>query len=335
MLVKELVSLGAPSGFEDAVRDFIKEKVVADEIYTDSIGNLICHKKGNGKKIMISAHMDEVGLIITEITDSGFLKFDTLGGIETAVLCSKKVLIGNNKVPGIISAKAIHLQKGDEVTSPLKIKDLCIDIGAKDKESAKKLVSLGDYAVFDGEYTEFGNNLVKSKALDDRVGCAILLAMTKEDYDSDMYFVFSVQEEVGLRGATVAAYNIKPDLALVIEGTTCSDVYGSKPHNQVTNLGGGAVMTAMDRAAISDKEYYDFIMKTAQDNNIKLQIKRTGMGGTDAGAIQRCCTGVKTAVLAVPCRYIHSPVSVMNIEDSESVYKLARAVLKNIERSGL
>lgn len=335
MLVKELVFLGAPSGFEDTVRDFIKEKAVADEIYIDSIGNLICHKKGNGKKIMVSAHMDEVGLIITEITDSGFLKFDTLGGIETAVLCSKKVFIGNNKVPGIISAKAIHLQKGDEVTSPLKIKDLCIDIGAKDKESAKKLVSLGDYAVFDGEYTKFGNNLVKSKALDDRVGCAILLDLMKEDYDSDIYFVFSVQEEVGLRGATVAAYNIKPDLALVIEGTTCSDVYGSKPHNQVTNLGGGAVMTAMDRAAISDKDYYDFIMKTAQDNNIKLQIKRTGMGGTDAGAIQKSCAGVKTAVLAVPCRYIHSPVSVMNIEDSESVYKLAKAVLKNIERSGL
>ncbi len=335
MLVKELVSLGAPSGFEDAVREFIQKNAAADEIYTDSIGNLICHKKGNGKKIMVSAHMDEVGLIITEITDSGFLKFATLGGIETAVLCSKKVLIGDSKIPGIISAKAIHLQKGDEVTSPLKIKDLCIDIGAKDKESAKKIVGLGDYAVFDGEYTEFGNNLAKSKALDDRVGCAILLELMKEDYDNDIYFVFSVQEEVGLRGATVAAYNIKPDLALVIEGTTCSDVYGSKPHNYVTDLGGGAVMTAMDRVAISDKEYYDFIMKTAEDNNIKLQIKRTGMGGTDAGAIQRSCAGVKTAVLAVPCRYIHSPVSVMNLDDVESVYKLATFVLKNIERSGL
>jgi len=335
VLVKELVSLGAPSGFEDTVRNFIKEKAVADEVYIDSIGNLICHKKGNGKKVMVSAHMDEVGLIITEITDKGFLKFDTLGGIETAVLCSKKVLIGDNKVPGIISAKAIHLQKGDEVTSPLKIKDLCIDIGAKDKEAAKKIVNLGDYAIFDGEYIEFGDNLAKSKALDDRVGCAILLELMKENYDSDMYFVFSVQEEVGLRGATVAAYNIKPDIALVIEGTTCSDVYGSKPHNQVTNLGGGAVMTAMDRAAISDKEYYDFIMKTASENGIKLQIKRTAMGGTDAGAIQRSCAGVKTAVLAVPCRYIHSPVSVMNLEDYESVYKLAKVVLNNIERSGL
>ena len=335
MLVKELVSLNAPSGFEDSVRNFIKENIPFCEVYTDSMGNLICHKKGNGKKIMVAAHMDEVGLIITEITEKGFLKFSTLGGIDTAVLCSKKVLIGENEVPGIVSAKAIHLQSKNEVNTPLKIKDMCIDIGASDKEVAEKLVKLGDYAVFDGKYTPFGNNLVKSKALDDRVGCAIILELMKEEYQSDMFFVFTVQEEVGLRGAQVAAFNIKPDIALVIEGTTCSDVYGSKPHNQVTNLGGGAVMTAVDRAAISDKEYYDFIMKTASENNIKLQIKRTTMGGTDAGAIQRSTSGVKTAVLAVPCRYIHSPVSVMNIDDAESVYKLAKAVLKNIERSGL
>jgi len=335
VLVKELVSLNAPSGFEDSVRKFIKENIPSCEVSIDSMGNLICHKKGNGKKVMVAAHMDEVGLIITEITEKGFLKFSTLGGIDTAVLCSKKVLIGENSISGIVSAKAIHLQSKNEVNSPLKIKDLCIDIGASDKESAEKLVKLGDYAVFDGEYTTFGNNLVKSKALDDRVGCAIILELMKEEYQSDMYFVFTVQEEVGLRGAQVAAFNIKPDIALVIEGTTCSDVYGSKPHNQVTNLGGGAVMTAVDRAAISDKEYYEFIMKTACENNIKLQIKRTTMGGTDAGAIQRSASGVKTAVLAVPCRYIHSPVSVMNNEDVDNVYKLAKAVLKNIERSGL
>lgn len=335
MLVKELTTLNAPSSFEDSVRSFIRDRVCADEIYTDSMGNLICHKKGNGKKVMVAAHMDEVGLIINEITDNGFLRFTTLGGIETSVLCSKKVLIGENSIPGIVCAKAIHLQKSDEVTTPLKLKDLCIDIGAKDKEAAEKLVNMGDFAVFDGEYTPFGKNLVKSKALDDRVGCAIMLELIKEDYESDMYFVFTVQEEIGLRGAQVAAYNINPDIALVIEGTTCSDVYGSKPHNQVTNLGKGAVMTAMDSAAISDKDYYDFIMKIAEEHNIPLQIKRTTMGGTDAGAIQRSNTGVKTAVLAVPCRYIHSPVSVMNLSDVESVYKLSVAVLKSIERSDL
>ena len=335
VLVKELCNLCAPSGFEDEVRSFIRERVKADEIYTDTIGNLICHKKGSGKKVMVAAHMDEVGFIITDIAEDGFLKFSTLGGIETAVLCGKKVLIGKNRIPGIIGAKAIHLQKRDEVLTPLKLKELRIDIGAKDKESAKKLVSLGDYAVFDGEYTPFGENLVKSKALDDRVGCAVIMELMKEDYDSDMYFVFTVQEEVGLRGALVAANAIKPEIALVIEGTTCSDVYGSTPHNQVTNLGGGAVMTAMDRAAISDREYFDFIMKTANENNIPLQIKRTAMGGTDAGAIQKSGTGVKTAVIAVPCRYIHSPVSVMCKEDLENVLKLSKAVLKSIERSGI
>ena len=335
MLVKELCNICAPSGFEDEVRTFLRERATADEIYTDTIGNLICHKKGNGRKIMVSAHMDEVGFIITEITDDGFLKFDELGSIETAVMYGKKVLIGKNRIPGIIGAKAIHLQRRDDVLNPPKIKDLCIDIGAKDKESAKKLVEIGDYASFDGEYTEFGENLVKSKALDDRVGCAILLELMKEEYDNDIYFVFTAQEEVGLRGAIISANTIKPDIALVIEGTTCSDVYGSKPHNQVTNLGGGAVMTAMDRAAISDRKYFDFIMKTAKENNIPLQIKRTAMGGTDAGAIQRSGAGVKTAVLAVPCRYIHSPVSVMCKDDLESVLRLSKAVLKSIEGSDL
>lgn len=335
MLVKELVSLSGPSGFEDSVRDFIRKNVTADEIYTDTIGNLICHKKGNGKKIMVAAHMDEVGFIITEITDSGFLRFAALGGIDSAVLCSKKVLIGKNSVPGIIGTKAIHLQKSDEVTTPIKIKDLYIDIGAENKEAAEKIVNLGDYAVFDGEYTEFGNNLVKSKALDDRVGCAVLMELLKEDFDNDIYFVFTVQEETGLRGAFIATYNIKPDMALVLEGTTCSDVYGSKPHNQVTNLGNGVVMTVMDRSAISDKDYFDFIVRTAKENNIKLQLKRTTMGGTDAAAIQRTGTGVKTAVLAVPCRYLHSPVSVMHTDDLLSLYNLSKAVLKNIERSGI
>ncbi len=328
MLVKELCNLPGPSSFEDAVRNFIRERVSADEIHTDSMGNLICHKKGSGKKVMVCAHMDEVGFIITEITDKGFLKFSTLGGIETAVMCSKKVLIGEKKVPGIISAKAIHLQKRSEELVPLKISDMCIDIGAKDKDTAKELVSLGDYAVFDGEYTEFGDNLVKSKALDDRVGCAVLMELMKEEYDHDMYFVFTVQEEVGLRGATVAANSIKPDIALVLEGTTCSDVYGSKPHNQVTNLGNGAVITAMDGAAISDKSYFNYITDIAKKNNISLQLKRTTRGGTDAGAIQRSGIGVKTAVLAVPCRYLHSPISVMHKNDIESVHKLAKAVLQ-------
>lgn len=335
MLVKELVSLAAPAGFEDEVREFIKKHAVCDEMYTDVIGNLICHKKGSGKKVGVFAHMDEVGFIITEITEKGFLKFATMGGIETTVLSSKKVLIGKNRIPGVIGAKAIHLQKEDEERTPLKIKDLYIDIGAKDEESAKKLVRKGDTAIFDGEYTEFGDNLVKSRALDDRVGCAVMLELMKEAYEDDMYFVFTVQEEQGMRGAIVAANTLGCDIALVLEGTTCSDIYGSKAHTKVTKLGGGVAMTAADRAFISDRGYFDFIMKTAKEKGIPLQLKRTTAGGTDAGVIQRSNTGVKTAVLAVPCRYLHSPVSVASKKDIESMYLLSKAVLSTIGRSGL
>ena len=335
MLVKELCNLGAPTGFEDAVRDFLIDNSPISDYEIDSIGNLIFHKKGSGRRVMVVAHMDEVGFIITGITEDGFLKFDALGSVESSVMSSKKVLIGKNRIPGIICAKAIHLQSGDEVKKPHKVKNLCIDIGAESKEDAQKHVSLGDYAVFDGEYIPFGDNVIKSKALDDRVGCAVLLELMKNDYDSDLYFVFTVQEEIGVRGAKCVARYINPELALVLEGTTCADISPDKPHRAVTTLGGGCVMTAMDNAAVSDEKYFEFIKKCASENNIPLQIKRTTAGGTDAGAIVQSLSGVKTAVLAVPTRYLHSPVSVAHEKDIESLYKLSDAVLNNIGRSGL
>lgn len=335
MLVKELCNIGAPTGFEDAVRKFLIEHSPISEYEIDSLGNLIFHKKGSGSRVMVAAHMDEVGFIITDITDDGFLKFDTLGAVEPSVMSSKKVLIGKDRLPGIICAKAIHIQSADEVKKPHKVKTLSIDIGAESKEDALKYVSIGDYAVFDGEFTPFGDSLVKSKALDDRVGCAALLELMKNDYESDIYFVFTVQEEIGVRGAKCATHRINPDIALVLEGTTCADISPDNPHRAVTNLGGGCVMTAMDNAAISNEKYFKFIKELAKEKNIPLQIKRTTAGGTDAGAITLSLDGVKTAVLAVPCRYLHSPVSVAHEKDIESLYNLADEVLKNIERSGI
>ncbi len=335
MLLKELCELFGPSGWEDEVRNFILSRIKADEIIVDSMGNIIAHKIGGGKKVMVAAHMDEVGFIVSGFTDEGFVKFKTVGGILTTVLVSKKVLLGEKRVPGVISAKAVHLQKRDEREKLIPMSELYIDIGAKDKDEAKSLLNLGDYGIFAGEYTEFGDGLVKSKALDDRVGCATVLGLMEQEYRNDMYYVFTVQEEVGLRGAIIAANRIRPDYALVIEGTTCSDVYGTKPHETVTNLGGGAVMTAMDRAAVSDRRYFEMIKNVAERENIPLQIKRTSMGGTDAGSIQRSGGGVKTAVLAVPCRYIHSPVSVMSKNDFDSVGRLSAAVLNELERSDI
>lgn len=336
MLLKQLCSLCAPSGWEDEARSFIMEQIKdipGIEITVDTMGNVIAHKPGKGKKIMVAAHMDEVGFIVSGFTDDGFVKFKTVGGIMTTVLVSKRVVLGEKKVDGIISSKAVHLQSAADREKPASMRDLYIDIGAKDKADAESRLSLGDYGTFAGEYTEFGDGCVKSKALDDRVGCAVMLELIKENYENDMYFCFTVQEEVGLRGAIIAANRVRPDLALVLEGTTCNDVNGAKPHQTVTCSGGGAVMTAMDGAAISDRKYFDMIKEIAAREDIPLQIKRTSAGGTDAGSIQRSGAGVKTAVLAVPCRYIHSPVSVMHLSDYDSVRRLAAAVLKELERT--
>ncbi len=330
MLLKQLCEKIGPSGKEDQVRNFILENITADEITVDVMGNIIAHKKGKGKRIMVAAHMDEVGFIVSGFTDEGFVRFKTVGGIMTTVLVSKKVVLGENMVEGIIGAKAVHLQNRAELEKPIPMKELYIDIGAADKAEAESRLSLGDYGTFAGEYVEFGDGCVKSKALDDRVGCAAMIELMKDSYENDMYFVFTVQEEMG-GGAAIAANRVKPDIALVLEGTTCNDVYGTKPCRSVNYLGKGVSMTAMDMTAVSDRKFFELIKDVAKRENIPLQFKRTKNGGTDAGRIQRAGAGVKTAVLAVPCRYIHSPVSVMSKSDYESMKRLAHRVLKELE----
>ncbi len=332
MYIKELTDLCGVSGNEDAVRDFIYDKIKdkCDEIYKDNIGNLICLNRGKkrDKKVMLSAHMDEVGLIVSKICDNGFIKFKTVGGIDTRVLISKKVFIGENKINGVIGAKAIHLQKKSERESVPEEKDLYIDIGAKDKEEAEKFVSVGDYCSFNSEFVEFGDGFIKAKALDDRLGCACLMSLADKHFDFDLYLVFTVQEEVGLRGARVAASRVNPDIAIVVEGTTCSDVYGAKEKDCSTKAGGGAALSIIDRSTYYDKELTDELYNVAKKNRIPVQFKKTATGGNDAGAIHLSCGGVKTAAISVPARYIHSPSSVIKKSDYDAVKKL---VLKFLE----
>jgi endoglucanase len=335
MLLKKLTEAIGVSGNEKAVRDIIIKEIGNDceNIAIDRMGNLIALKKGtegNGKKVMLAAHMDEVGLIVTGITDTGFIKFKPVGGIDARILVSKKVVIGDNRIPGVIGLKAIHLQEPGERKQAVKVKNLYIDIGAKNKEDAEKKVNLGDYIGFDSSCVEFGNNLVKAKALDDRVGCAILIEMLKERYTFDLYACFTVQEEVGLRGAGVAAYTVSPDLALVVEGTTCSDVPGAEEHEHATTLGHGPAVSIMDRASYSDKGLSQLLYNLGKDNNIKVQYKRTTFGGNDAGKIHLTREGIPTAAISVPCRYIHSPVSVMNLDDYEGCKKIVRLFLHEI-----
>lgn len=334
MLLERLCNECGVSGDEGRIRDIIKSEIkpYADSITVDSLGNIIAFKKGtnSSKKVMISAHMDEVGFIISDITDKGYLKFKTVGGIDTRVIISKKVLIGDKKVHGIIGMKAIHLQRASERESVPDISDLTIDIGAKSKEEAKKSVSIGDYATFDTLYSDFGVDKVKAKAMDDRVGCMVLVEALKKTCEYDLYACFTTQEEVGLRGATACAYHINPDIALVIEGTTCSDVYGCDEKDFVTTCGGGGVLSFMDSSTVFDSKLRELLYNMAKENNISIQYKKAATGGTDAGIIHKTGCGVKTAVIAVPCRYIHSPVSVASKSDIDSVLKFVIMFIENI-----
>ncbi len=333
MYLKELTTLSGVSGNEEQVRDFIYNKIKdkCDEIYVDSIGNLICKNRGNkktNKKVMLSAHMDEVGLIVSDVTDDGFIKFKCVGGIDPCVLISKKVKIGQDEIHGVIGAKAVHLQKKSEREQVPEVSDLYIDIGAKDKEDANQYVSIGDYCAFDSTYTEFGDGLIKAKALDDRVGCDILISLADCKFDFDLYLVFTVQEEVGLRGARVAAERIRPDVAIVLEGTTCSDVYGTEEKDCSTKLGFGAALSFIDRSTYYDIELTKSLFDIAEKNNIPVQYKKTATGGNDAGAIHLSSGGVKTAVISVPARYIHSPSSVIQKSDYEAVKSLIHSFLR-------
>jgi len=324
-MLQKLSKAFGPSGYEDEVRNIIKSEMInyCDEIYEDSIGNLVSHRKGvliNNKSIMLTAHMDEVGFIISYITKDGYLKFQTVGGIDPNVLISKKIVIGANRVCGVIGTKPIHQNKGGNEN--IKISDLYIDIGVKSKEEALKYVSTGDYACFDSDYVEFGDGFVKAKALDDRVGCYTLINTAKRNPKADIYYVFAVQEEVGHRGAIIASKKINPTFAIVLEGTTCSDVPGTDEFGFSTHIGEGVALSIRDGGCYSDVELTSEIKEFANKNNIKCQYKQTTLGGNDASAVQLSNNGIKVAALSVPCRYIHSQSNVAKLCDIEAMEEL-------------
>lgn len=326
-LLKNLCNLDGISGDEGAVRDFIISEIKDYCDYkTDNLGNIIAFKKGKNsskKKILLDAHMDEVGLIITNITDSGFLKFKALG-IETECLMQRAVKI-NGKINGVISGKPVHLLSGEEAKKLPKADTLYIDIGASSKEEAEKVVSVGDSAVICGEFL-VQNGKIISKAIDDRIGCAILINLIQNFEEYDFYASFSVQEEIGTRGAKVASFAVNPDCAIVLEGTTASDIAGVPEDKTVCHLGWGPAVSFMDRATSYDRAFY----KAAMSSGIKCQTKASVTGGNDAASIHLSREGVRTLGISVPCRYIHSESSVADISDMENAYKLAEYMLSGI-----
>ena len=334
-LLKTLCRASGVSGDEGEIREIIRAYAerYADDIFEDALGNLIVTKSGERrteKKVMLCAHMDEVGVIATAITDDGYVKFACAGGIDRRVLVGKHVYFGKNRVPGIVGCGAIHLLKGDARENVPQTDDMYIDIGANSKEAAQKLVEIGDTGAFDADILEFGSGFIRAKALDDRVGCAVLLRILAEELPVDATLVFTVQEEVGARGAAVAAFAVAPDISLILEATTAADLPDVSGGKRVCELGGGGVVPFMDGGAVYDRELYDMLTSAADRKGIAWQTKKYISGGTDAQAVQRSRGGVKTLAIAAPVRNLHSPACVGKISDIEGVYTLARLFLDEI-----
>lgn len=330
--LQALCAIPGVSSYEDAVRAHISAaaRPHAESIRTDSMGNLIVFKKGekaSGQTLMLAAHMDEVGLLIRSITEEGYLKFLPVGGIDRRVLIGKSVLVGATAVPGIIGLKAYHLVSREEEKKIPKLTEFYIDIGATSREEAEALVKLGDVASFPRQFLTLGEDMVLSPALDDRVGCAVMLELLKRPLPMDCTFVFTVQEEVGTRGAFGAAFSVKPEIALILEGTTAADIPALEEHKQVCAPGRGPVLSFMDGATVYDRQLFELLRDLAQARNIPWQTKHFIAGGTDAGAIQRSRDGVRVTGISAAVRYLHTASSMASLRDYAHMIELAEAFI--------
>lgn len=332
-ILKILSELDGVSGNEKNVREFIIDqiKTFADEISVDTMGNIIALKRGKkaekSKKIMAVCSTDEAGMIVSGVTDAGYIKFKLVGNIDERVLVSKRVRVGENKVKGVIGMKAIHLQKRSERENTVAPSALFIDIGAKSKEDALKSVKLGDYIAFDTEFSALGD-CVKGKALDGRIGCFALIEALRESYDDDIYACFTAQQEVGMRGAQIAAYAVKPDLAVILGSAVAADTYGADKTEYGASLGKGAVLSFMDARAIFDKEITDKIADMAKKEKIAVQPKEGSVGSSAGDGVILAGEGTRAVMAAIPCRYSHTPVCVVNKDDINALNALTIMILK-------
>jgi putative aminopeptidase FrvX len=340
MILRELSDAVGVSGDEGDVRavvlDAVREHV--DDVHVDAMGNVLAFKRGTGRqrmRVMLDAHMDEVGLMVVGHDSDGFLQVRTVGGIDPRLLPGALLRLGSERIPGVIGIKPVHLlSEGEEQKAP-KIKDLVVDIGAKSKDEARTLAPVGTYATFATRFCELGPT-VRGKAFDDRAGCAVLVELVRgERFRFDLHAAFTVQEEVGLRGAQVAAYTIEPDCAFALEGTVADDVPKDKDVSPTTRLGQGPAITVMDRSFIADRRLVRLLTRTAEELGIPYQFKQPGVGGTDAGGIQRARKGVPSVTVAVPCRYIHSPVALLSLDDFHNTVQLMRESLLRLTRRTL
>lgn len=332
-LLKQLCELDGVPGYEDEVRAFIEKEAApyATSMEVDPVGNLIVFKKGakpRKRPLLIMAHMDEVGFLVKDITEDGMLKLAPAGGIDPRVLIGRRMRVGENKIPGIISLKAIHLTTPEERKDAPGLNSLYIDIGCTSREQAEGLVMRGDPAMFDSRFLEFGVDCVKAKAIDDRIGCAVMLQLLRQELPYDTYFAFVVAEEIGSRGATVAAQRVAPGCVVAIEGTTAADMPDVAPHKQSTVQRQGAVVSLMDKGTVYNRPFREKVLAEADAQGVKWQYRKSANGGTDARVGTTCGSAAIAFGLAAPVRYIHCACNVAYLPDLEEVRKLAEIVIK-------
>lgn len=322
-LLCKLVNTYGPSGNEEKIRDFIKSQVsdYVDEINVDSLGNLIVRKSGTGKKIMVAAHMDQIGLMITDIDDKGFLRFTNLGGISALISLGQKVVFENG-IHGVISCEPLNDIK------ELKLEKMYIDIGALDEKDAKEKVNIGDICIYDTQFIE-NENFIISKCLDDRVGCFVAIETIKElkDSDNDIYFVFTTQEEVGLRGAKTAAYSINPDIGIAIDVTGSGDT--PKAKRFAVGLNKGTAIKVKDNSILTHPRVKKLMINIAEQNNIPYQLEVLEHGGTDSGSIHLTREGIPSGVISIPTRNVHSLTEIVAKNDIINSKKLLIRLLQS------
>lgn len=331
--LKTYCNLLAPSGMEDSVR----ERILADlrptgaDVEVDAVGNILVFKPGRKRreqKLLVAAHMDEVGFMVTYIGEDGYLWFDAIGGIDRRVVSGRRLRFCHNGTTGVVASKSIHMQTPKEFGTCEPISEMQIDIGCSSREEAEKLVRIGDCAVFCPNFEEFGDGLIKSKAIDDRFGCAVLLDLIASDLEYDTYFAFNTCEEIGCDGSKEISHRIQPDIAIVLEATTAGDICGTPEGKCACTLRSGAVISHMDSGTIYDQELVSLALQIGHEQGIPCQLKNIVAGGNDARSFQQGACGARVLAISAPTRYLHSACNLAAKDDLLAVKRLTQAILE-------
>lgn len=330
-----LCALPGVSSREEAVRDAVRTvaEAYADEVREDALGNLLVLKRGHAPhpRVMLTAHLDEVGVMVTGYTEDGFLRFDLVGDVDRRTLVGKRVYLGQERLPGVFGMKPIHLSTREERKKYPPVEQLYLDVGLSSRAKAEKKFPLGTVGCFSSGVGAFGATRVKGTALSGRTGCALLLELLKGGLPSDTWFVFTVMEEVGCRGAFGAAFRLEPEIALVLDGAPANDLPGVDEAKRGCALGKGVVLRRMDRGTIYDKALFQLLRRTAEREEIPWQLLREPCVETEGSAVQRSRSGVRVAALSLPVRYAKSPTEVADRRDMDGLCRLTEAFLEAVQ----